>query len=236
MSSHCVSAGSLSSFDIGAERVASQAMAGASAWVVALVGIDGSGKTTQAMRLAAALCAAGVPARYGRNAGGRRFLGRLAQGWGRRDAASLLGARGLLAVESILRWFAIARSLLAARLTGRVAVMDRYTVCQLVSLRVHGGGDRLERIVRAAYAVFPTPAVMMFMDITPELAYGRIEARGSDHEEMSYLAAGYTAYRELAAVAVRVDAAGEPDAVGQSIWSAVRPALDPGMPVDAQQP
>ena len=69
-------------------------MAGTSASVVALVGIDGSGKTTQAMRLAAALCAAGVPARYGRNAGGRRFLGRVARKLGRDDAVSLLGQPG----------------------------------------------------------------------------------------------------------------------------------------------
>ena len=45
---------------------------------VALVGIDGSGKTTQARLLAAALAEAGWPASYRRNAGGRHWFGRVA--------------------------------------------------------------------------------------------------------------------------------------------------------------
>lgn len=193
--------------------------------MVALVGIDGSGKTTQAIRLAAALCAAGLPARYGRNAGGRRFLGRVAQRLGGRDAATMLGRPGLLLIESMLRWLAIARSLLAARITGRVAVMDRYTPCQLVSLRVHGGGARLERAVRAMYSVFPAPDRLIFLDVGPSQAYDRIEERASDHEDMSYLNATYSAYKDIASTAVPVSGAGDPDDVAAAIWSAAWPAL-----------
>src|SRR3954463_5139597 len=78
---------------------------------IALVGIDGSGKTTQAHRLADELSAEGLQAAYRRNAGGRRWFGRIA-GWvGKRDAEDLLGRRAMLAVESVLRWFAILRTL-----------------------------------------------------------------------------------------------------------------------------
>jgi hypothetical protein len=42
--------------------------------LIALVGIDGSGKTTQAQRLAAWLTESGTPALYALNAGGRRWL------------------------------------------------------------------------------------------------------------------------------------------------------------------
>jgi hypothetical protein len=42
--------------------------------VIALVGIDGSGKTTQAHRLAATLTAQGTPATYWQNAAGRRWF------------------------------------------------------------------------------------------------------------------------------------------------------------------
>ena len=42
---------------------------------IALVGIDGSGKTTQAHHLAAELSARGLRATYRRNAGGRRWFG-----------------------------------------------------------------------------------------------------------------------------------------------------------------
>jgi dTMP kinase len=204
-----------------------------SALVIALVGIDGSGKTTQAIRLAAELCLAGLPARYGRNAGGRRFLGLVALHLGRRDAVALVGQRGLLVVESLLRWLAIARSLLVARLTGRVAVMDRYTVCQLVSLRVHDGGGLLHRLVRAAYAVFPAPTVMLYLDIPPEQAYRRVEQRGSDHEELAYLMDCRAAYLDLASTAIRVDASGTTEEVAAAIASAVWPSLRPDLPVDA---
>ena len=46
---------------------------------VALIGIDGAGKSTQARWLADWLDATGMPARYHRNAAGRVFFGRMAQ-------------------------------------------------------------------------------------------------------------------------------------------------------------
>lgn len=209
-------------------------MAGAST-LVALVGIDGSGKTTQAVRLAAALCAAGVTARYGRNAGGRRFLGRVAKRFGRDDAISLLGTRGLLAIEPLLRWLAIARSVLTARFTGAVAVMDRYTPCQLVSIRAHGGGEWLERTVRVAYAPFPRPAVIIFLDVPPEVAYERVERRGEDREDIEYLNASYAAYKDVLSDAVHVDGTADPDTVAQAVWAVAWPVIKRGMAVDAGQ-
>jgi thymidylate kinase len=68
--------------------------------VVAIVGVDGAGKTTQAHLLAAWLAAAGYAADYWQNAGGRRWFGRLAQFFGRPDAQALLGVGGMLFVES----------------------------------------------------------------------------------------------------------------------------------------
>ncbi|MEV2242345.1 dTMP kinase [Micromonospora sp. NPDC049891] len=163
---------------------------------VALIGIDGSGKTTQAYRLAEALTAAGYPATYHRNAGGRRWLGRAAHRLGRPDAQGLLGRDGMLLVESVLRWLAIAMTLLGGLFTGRVAVMDRYAACQYASLRAHGG-HRWERLVRAAYRLFPRPQVTFLLTVEPIEAYRRIERRGTDHESLSFLAAADLAYRTL---------------------------------------
>lgn len=117
------------------------ARSGARRPIIALVGIDGSGKTTQARRLAVALRAAGVPATHWRNAGGRRFLGQVARLVGREDALHLLGLRGLLVAESLLRWLAIARALLQSKVTGHAAIMDRYAVCQYASIRAHAVPD-----------------------------------------------------------------------------------------------
>ncbi|MBQ1071674.1 thymidylate kinase [Micromonospora sp. C31] len=163
---------------------------------VALIGIDGSGKTTQAHRLADALTAAGRPATYHRNAGGRRWLGRLAHRLGRPDAQRLLGRSGMLAVESVLRWLAIAAALLSCLFTGRVAVMDRYSACQYASIRAHGG-QRWERLARAGYRLFPRPQVTFLLTVDPAEAYRRIEQRGTDHESMCYLTAADAAYRTL---------------------------------------
>ncbi|RKN42047.1 thymidylate kinase [Micromonospora endolithica] len=185
---------------------------------VALIGIDGSGKTTQAHRLAEALTQAGHPATYHRNAGGRRWLGRVANRLGRPDAQRLVGRQGMLAVESVLRWLAIAAALLRSLATGRVAVMDRYSACQYASIRAHGG-QRWERLARLGYRVFPPPQVTFLLAVDPAEAYRRIEQRGTDHESMAYLTAADTAYRTLPECPsfVLVDAGRPADEVARQI-------------------
>jgi dTMP kinase len=191
---------------------------------VALVGIDGSGKTTQAHRLAAELGAS-----YRRNAGGRHWFGRLAVRLGRRDADDLLGRRGMLFVESLLRWLAILRTLLRRTLTGEIAVMDRYAVCQYASLRARGARPAAEKRARLAYRLFPQPDVTLFLDVDPRIAHDRIESRGYDSETMEYLSAAVAAYRGLPEFPgfVVVDANGTTDEVAARIRAALaaRPAL-----------
>nr|WP_296070809.1 AAA family ATPase [uncultured Actinoplanes sp.] len=196
---------------------------------VALVGIDGSGKTTQAHRLAEELAASGVPAAYRRNAGGRHWFGRLAVRLGRRDAEDLLGRRGMLFVESFLRWLAILRTLLRRALTGEVAVMDRYAFCQYASLRARGARPSAERRARLAYRLFPRPDVTLFLDVDPAVAHERITARGTDSETMEYLNAAAAAYRglpEYPDFAV-VDANGTADEVAARIRAALAVRPDP---------
>jgi dTMP kinase len=185
---------------------------------VALVGIDGSGKTTQAHRLAGAL---GVP--YRRNAGGRRWFGRLAVALGRRDAEDLLGRRLMLFVESVLRWLAILRTLLRRTVTGGTVVMDRYAVCQYASLRAHGARPAAERRARLVYRLFPRPDITVLLAVDPAVAYERVESRGYDHEEISYLRAAAAAYRDLPEYPgfVVVDANGTPDEVAARLRAAV---------------
>ncbi|GGQ77982.1 dTMP kinase [Couchioplanes azureus] len=197
---------------------------------IALVGIDGSGKTTQAHLLAAALAAHGLPASYRRNAGGRRWFGRLAAALGRRDGDHLLGRKAMLVVESVLRWLAILRTLLRRRLTGEVAVMDRYAVCQYASIRAHAKTPRPERLNRAerrarlAYRIFPRPDVTFLLAVDPAVAYDRIERRGYDHEEMSYLRAASAAYRSLPEYGdfVVIDANGTPEQVQAALLAHLR--------------
>jgi len=201
---------------------------------VALVGIDGSGKTTQAHRLAEELAAQGLPATYRRNAGGRRWFGRLATAVGKRDGEELLGRRLMLLVESLLRWLAILRTLLRRTITGELTVMDRYAVCQYASLRARSAPEQAARL---AYRLFPRPDVTFLLAVDPEIAHDRIEARGYDHEEMSYLRAADAAYRSLPEHEhfVVIDANGTPDEVSAAMhaelldWQS-RAAPEPWLP------
>ncbi|MBL7260410.1 dTMP kinase [Paractinoplanes lichenicola] len=186
---------------------------------IALVGMDGSGKTTQAHRLADELRAAGVNASYRRNAGGRHWFGRVAVRLGRADADDLLGRRTMLFVEAVLRWLAILRTLLRRAFTGGTVVMDRYAYCQYASLRARGAKPAAERRARLAYRFFPRPDVTFLLDVTPEVAHDRIEARGYDSETMDYLASARAAYHSLPELAgfVVIDANGTPDEVSAAI-------------------
>lgn len=182
--------------------------------------MDGSGKTTQAHRLTEALTRSGVPATYWQNAGGRRWFGRLAMRLGRgSDAQRLLGRAGLLLVESILRWLAIARALLRSRLSGHVAVMDRYAACQYASFRAHAGSRWAEWLARRAFGLFPEPDVTFFLAVDPAEAVRRIDLRAEDHESEEFLAISAAAYRGLPEFPsfVVVDANGVPDEVAARI-------------------
>ncbi|WP_433793721.1 dTMP kinase [Actinoplanes sp. CA-252034] len=186
---------------------------------IALVGIDGSGKTTQARVVAAELAAAGHPAAYRQNAGGRHWFGRIAVVVGRADAEDLFGRRGTLVVESALRWLAIARTLLRRAARREIAVMDRYAVCQYASLRAHGARPAAERLARLAYRLFPRPDVTFFLAVDPDLAQDRIERRGYDTETMDYLRTADAAYRSLPEYPsfVVIDANGTPEQVTKAI-------------------
>jgi dTMP kinase len=190
---------------------------------IALVGIDGSGKTTQAHLLAEQLAAAGLRAAYRRNAGGRHWFGRLATRLGRADGEDLLGRRLMLLVESVLRWLAILRTLLRRQVTGEIAVMDRYAVCQFASLRAHGAAPAAERRARLAYRLFPKPDLTLLLAVDPQVAHDRIEARGYDHESLDYLAGAQAAYRSLPEFPgmVEIDANGTPVEVAAAILAAL---------------
>ena len=73
-----------------------------------------------------------TPAAAAGSAGSPRALGRA------RRRATCSAAALMLVVESVLRWLAILRTLLRRSVTGEIAVMDRYAVCQYASLRAHG--------------------------------------------------------------------------------------------------
>ncbi len=193
--------------------------------MIALVGVDGSGKSTQARALARRLTARGTPARYFENAGGRPLWNRLARAIGRRDGAALFGRTGYPAVEATVRALAMGRTVLWSRLTGRTAVLDRWTYCQYVIMTARG--DRGHRLVWAAYALFPRPTMVCFLATSPAVAQRRVLARGIDTEELAHLRALDAAYRALPEFEtfVVVDGDDGPDRVATALDRVVSPLV-----------
>lgn len=93
---------------------------------MAIVGIDGSGKTTAAKEVARRLQGDGVRARYFENAGLRPPLNWVAQRLGHTDAIEWMGVARFEVIEHRIRKAAMWRAVSWSRLPGeRVAVMDR---------------------------------------------------------------------------------------------------------------
>lgn len=163
--------------------------------LIALVGIDGSGKTTLAKRLTAELRSEGRRARYFENAGGRPPLNWAARRLGHADANAWLGTPRLEAVEQRFRHVLMRVALAWARLPGeRVAVLDRWTVCQYAAMRARGGTDEG---ARRRYGRLPWPDVVVFLGVPPRVAERRLAARGRDVDELAWLEAVDAAYRDL---------------------------------------
>ncbi|MEV0807570.1 thymidylate kinase [Micromonospora sp. NPDC050200] len=193
--------------------------------IIALLGVDGSGKSTQARALARRLSERGVRATYFENAGGRPLWNALAHRLGRRDGVHLFGRRRYAALEAAVRWLALARAVAGVRLTGRVGVMDRWTWCQYVIMRARGA--RGVRLVRAVYALFPRPDLVCFLAVSPALAQLRVRERGIDTEELGHLTALDAAYRALPEFAgfVVLDGNADREAVAADLDRVIRPLV-----------
>lgn len=190
--------------------------------LVALVGIDGSGKSHQAAAAAARLRAAGHRARAFENPGGRPVVDGVARALGRADGAALVGQRARTAIEIAIRTLAIVRAVLWSRVSGGTAVLDRYAVCQLATMRARGEQPRaVTRLARLA----PTPSVTVWLQVPVSTAQRRIESRGSATESQEWLTAFAEAYGELQEAwgLIAVDGDASSAVVARRIAAAMRP-------------
>ncbi|MDQ8044819.1 MAG: hypothetical protein AAGC46_09250 [Solirubrobacteraceae bacterium] len=196
--------------------------------VIAILGVDGSGKTTQARLLAERLRRDGIGASYFENAGGRPVTDWIAHRLGRADGRALFSPTGIVVIESTLRWLAVGRALGLSRVTGRVAVMDRYGYCQQALMRARG--DHGAGLVRLAFLPFGAPDLVVFLAVDVAQAQERVELRGYDREELAYLEAFAAAYASLpeSEAFVALDASGSIDEVHERIHGIIAPLLGRG--------
>lgn len=160
---------------------------------IALIGIDGAGKTTAARYLADQLTVDGAQVRLCRNPGGRRTLDTFARRLGS-SAEKMLGARLLSRYETVVRAFALLRSL-ASMAPADVEIHDRYLYCQLAANAKRGVEPGF--LLRLLRKFVPRPDFVLYFEISPARALERIQVRGTDTETLEDLRDLDAAYRGL---------------------------------------
>lgn len=187
--------------------------------VIALIGIDGSGKTTLAHRIVERIAARGIAAAYRKTESGRSGLDRTVQRLGYADLPDLVGADTGILMEAAIG----SRSLREARPLLRVprsfVVFDRYAHCHYALS--HLFAPNTEPVVRALFARFPDPDMVFFLATPPALRAERVDTRGGNPKTLAFLEGFDQAYRGLpeAANCVVLDGTGSPDAILEEAWA-----------------
>jgi dTMP kinase len=192
--------------------------------LITFEGVEGSGKTTQMLRLARTLRRRGYPIEQTREPDGTPF-GAAVRRLFERDLAPLtqmllfMAARHQHVVERIRPW-------LRAR---RVVLSDRYTD-STVAYQAYGGGLDVEMIrelnLRATGGLLPD--LTLVFDCDPAVGFHRIGRRRLDHFERQALAfhrrvrRGYREIQRAEPKRVRlVEAARSPEAVAAEVQAIV---------------
>ena len=145
--------------------------------LIALEGLDGSGKSTQRLDLVAALAAAGEDVVATREPTDGP--------WGQKIRA-MARSGDLVAPEEELRWFMEDRAEHVAQLIrpaldeGRTVVTDRYYLSTVAYQGARGLDWR--EILRESEARFPKPDVALLFEIEPAAGLARVQARGGPLE------------------------------------------------------
>jgi dTMP kinase len=154
--------------------------------LIALEGIDGSGKSTQARRLRERLEAGGRPAVLFREPGDTEFGDRLREIFRHgRDVTPEEEMR--LFIED--RRIDVARNILPALAEGKIVVMDRYYFSTMAYQGALGIDPEEIRAINEAFA--PRPDLTLILDLPAERGAERIRAsRGAQDsfEGVEYLA------------------------------------------------
>ena len=189
--------------------------------LIVVVGVDGSGKSTQLKRIAAALRARGIDILE---------TGEPTKGlWGRK-IREMARTTDRVPRETELAWFLKDRrehmrdTVGPALAAGRVVLCDR-SYFSTVAYQGARGFDPA-KLLAESQAEFGRPDLVLFFDIDAETGLARVAARGGTHEpafeELNYLEQVAENFRALEVEEmVRIDASRDEDAVAQDVTTAV---------------
>ncbi len=196
--------------------------------LIALEGLDGSGKSTQLELLAAHLRSAGCDVVTTREptdfSSGKRI----------REMAR---SGEELEPEEELRWFVedrcvhVAQVIAPALRADRIVLTDRY---YLSTVAYQGArGLDYEQILSDSEDEFPIPDLVLLLEIDPQIAFERVHARGSEiegvFEQREFLSQVASVFDALGCTYLeRVPADGEPSQIEALIAERVRLRLGLG--------
>lgn len=185
--------------------------------LIVFEGIDGSGKSTQLRRSAAALRARGLDVVE---------TGEPTRGtWGRK-IREMARTTDRAPRETELAWFIKDRRehmqdfVEPALAAGRIVLCDR-SYFSTVAYQGARGFDPA-RLLADSQAEFGRPDLVLFFDVDPELGLARVAARGGQHEpafeELGYLERVAEIFRSLELPElVRIDAGKDAETVGAAV-------------------
>jgi dTMP kinase len=166
--------------------------------LVSFAGLDGAGKTTQSLRLAAWLrqlgLATAVHAPHGPSFV-RQLLSRVAADAGLDDYTRYLGPGTTRLVGAVVRYRDWSRAVFPALESGQFVITDRWAACHYASVRAAGADN--EHVLRELFRPLPDPDLTLFLEVRPECAWRRVQARGVDSQTLEFLHAYDRAYRAL---------------------------------------
>jgi thymidylate kinase len=197
--------------------------------LVAVVGLDGAGKSSQVRTLGEWLCSQGVPGQAHQSvtmAPVRKALNSMAQQDGLQHHLELVGGETMRLISACSQLARVAAFEETLMTSPDVMVVDRYIYCQYALAKAEGTGnvDFLRRLLEGA----PEPDLTIFLDVSPAGAVHRINARGIDEESREFLEAFRAAYVDLPEFTGFVSVPGDGDF--ETVQQAMRHAIVAAFP------
>jgi dTMP kinase len=167
--------------------------------LIAIIGIDGAGKSTQIAVLHDYLT------RHGQKVTALptesldplwRRLDVLAGASGE-DVEGFLGVDMVQMLASCIKWISFEKTWSQLDGSDGVLLADRYSYCHIAIAQ--RAGERTRTAIEHLYGGFPEPDVCIWLDTSPETALERLRMRGENWHDLDFLETHRRGYLELAA-------------------------------------
>lgn len=171
----------------------------AGTYLIAIIGIDGAGKSTQVAVLHDYLTQHGHKVMALPNENLQPLwlrLDVLATGRGE-DVEGFLGVDTVQMLASCIKWVSFEKAWKQLNGFTGVLLADRYAYCHIA---IAGrAGERTKTTIEHLYAEFPPPDVCIWLDTPPGTALERLRRRGENWHDLAFLETFRRGYRQLAA-------------------------------------